>query len=641
MTIPFDGRVKDLMDAASRASTLRQQREAALRRRSNEPPLNNYNDGGIIRPASRMSLDGGGRPASRMGSTVTTAAMADVSIWEEAKKKERIAARIKEEEIRRAEEAKLKAEADEEEVRRLERLDLQQRLANEQSARELAARKLEAETKRLVEMRLENERLERDKSDRLERAEKERLEREKVERDKLADLERRLAEAERAKLEAERLAERALHVEEQLSMERRRSDSPFPKNGGSSRDSRIKATRRPPSQQNEEEDVVADGGSDAGYQRYLLSYHQPSNAVNNDDGESAGGEQEGQSPSLPADEKNSTTSAVPLSKIRANRNRRERSVSHRSLSFSDVDETAMEEVKLTKDEPSLQHIKSLESVNLDDPKYMRSFLTKPCPVGLGTIECSIKRNKTIKNVLFPEYRIYLRSSDGGKTELCLMTSKKRAGSTTSNYLISMGRNDHDRSSESVIGKLRSNFLGTEYHIYDDGKNPEFDESHYDEKNDGGEITDRSEIRCELGAILYAASTTLGAKGPRKMSVCISKVEEYGNPLKVWQPMKKDDESISKFLKTEVGTKEKVMLLENKPPSWNNDVKAYVLNFNGRVTMASVKNFQLCTRDDDGKQIMQFGRVGDDEFNLDVQWPMSLLQAFSIALSSFDSKLGCD
>lgn len=633
-------------DTVSRASTLRQQREAALRRRSNEPPPNNYyNNGTILRPASRMSLDSG-RPTSRMGSTVTTAAMADISIWEEAKKTEKIAARIKEEEIRRAEEAKLKAEADEEEFRRLERLDLQKRLANEQSARELAARKLEAETKRLVEM----ERSERDKSDRLERAEKDRLERDKVERDKLADLERRLAEAERANLEAERLAERALHMEEQLLMERRRSDSPLPKNGSSSRDSRIKARRRTPSQQNEEdnasiEDVVADGGgSDAGYQRYLLSYHQPSIAVNDDDGENGGGVQdiemfseEGESPSLPADEKR-TTSAVPLSKIRANRNRRERSVSHRSLAFSEVDETAMEEVKLMKDEPSLQQIKSLESVNLDDPKYMRSFLTKPCPKGLGTIECCIKRNKTIKNVLFPEYRMYLRD---GKTEVCLMTSKKRAGSTTSNYLISMGRNDHDRSSESVIGKLRSNFLGTEYHIYDDGKNPEFDESHYDEKNDGGEITDLSVIRCELGAILYAASTTLGAKGPRKMSVCISRVDEFGNPLKVWQPMKKDDESISKFLKTEVGTKDEVVLLENKPPTWNNDVKAYVLNFNGRVTLASVKNFQLCSHDDDGKQIMQFGRVGDDEFNLDVQWPMSLLQSFSIALSSFDSKLGCD
>lgn len=635
----------EFSDAALRASTLRQQREAALRRRSIEPPPNNYNDGTIPRPASRMSLDSGGRPKSRMGSTVTTAAMADISIWEEAKKKERIAARIKDEEIRRSGEAKLKAEADDEEVRRLERLDLQKRLANEQSARELAARKLEAETKRLVEMeRSEREKVERDKL-----AEKERSEREKVERDKLADLERRLAEAERAKLEAERLAERALHMEAQLSMERRQSNSPLPMSESSSKDLRIKARRRSSSQQNEEdkasiEDVVADGGgSYAGYQRYLLSYHQPSIAVNDDDGESAGDEQdidlsseEAESPSLPADEKR-TTSAVPLSKIRANRNRRECSVSNRSLSNSDVDERAMEKVKLMNDEPSLQHIKSLESVNLDDPKYMRSFLTKPCPKGLGTIECCIKRNKTIKNVLFPEYRMYLRD---GKTELCLMTSKKRAGSTTSNYLISMGRNDHDRSSESVIGKLRSNFLGTEYHIYNDGKNPELDESHYDEKNDG-EITDLSEIRCELGAILYAASTTLGAKAPRKMSVCISRVDEYGNPVKVWQPMKKDDESISKFLKTEVGTKDKVVLLENRPPTWNNDVKAYVLNFNGRVTLASVKNFQLCSHDDDGKQIMQFGRVDDDEFNLDVQWPMSLLQAFSIALSSFDSKLGCD
>jgi tubby-related protein 1 len=204
----------------------------------------------------------------------------------------------------------------------------------------------------------------------------------------------------------------------------------------------------------------------------------------------------------------------------------------------------------------------------------------------------------------------------------------------------MGRNDHDRNSGSVIGKLRSNFLGTEYHIYDDGKNPEFDESHYDEKNDGGEITDLSEIRCELGVILYAANTSLGAKGPRKMSVYISRVDEYGNPLKVWQPMKKDDESISTCLKTEKSTIDKVVLLENKPPSWNNDVKASVLNFNGRVTMASVKNFQLCTHDNE-KQIMQFGRVGDNEFILDVRWPMSLLQAFSIALSSFDSKLGCD
>ena len=37
----------------------------------------------------------------------------------------------------------------------------------------------------------------------------------------------------------------------------------------------------------------------------------------------------------------------------------------------------------------------------------------------------------------------------------------------------------------------------------------------------------------------------------------------------------------------------VQILKNKPPKWNEQVGAYVLNFNGRVTRASVKNFQLC------------------------------------------------
>lgn len=39
--------------------------------------------------------------------------------------------------------------------------------------------------------------------------------------------------------------------------------------------------------------------------------------------------------------------------------------------------------------------------------------------------------------------------------------------------------------------------------------------------------------------------------------------------------------------------------------------------------------------------MQFGRVGKHEFNMDVQYPMSLFQAFSICLSSFDFKFACE
>lgn len=36
---------------------------------------------------------------------------------------------------------------------------------------------------------------------------------------------------------------------------------------------------------------------------------------------------------------------------------------------------------------------------------------------------------------------------------------------------------------------------------------------------------------------------------------------------------------------------------NKTPVWNEDTQSYVLNFHGRVTQASVKNFQIVHESD--------------------------------------------
>ena len=80
---------------------------------------------------------------------------------------------------------------------------------------------------------------------------------------------------------------------------------------------------------------------------------------------------------------------------------------------------------------------------------------------------------------------------------------------------------------------------------------------------------------------------------------------------------------------------------SKPPRWNDQVGAYVLNFNGRVTMASVRNFQLIEPDEQDAVLLQFGRVGKDEFTLDFRYPLTPFQAFAIALSAFDSKVACD
>ena len=71
------------------------------------------------------------------------------------------------------------------------------------------------------------------------------------------------------------------------------------------------------------------------------------------------------------------------------------------------------------------------------------------------------------------------------------------------------------------------------------------------------------------------------------------------------------------------------------------IKAYVLNFNGRVDKASVKNFQLVDDRDDNKIYLQFGRTSETTFTLDFQWPFSPFQAFAIALSSFDNKFACE
>lgn len=42
-------------------------------------------------------------------------------------------------------------------------------------------------------------------------------------------------------------------------------------------------------------------------------------------------------------------------------------------------------------------------------------------------------------------------------------------------------------------------------------------------------------------------------------------------------------------------------LHNKTPQWNEETQSYVLNFHGRVTQASVKNFQI-VHDNDGESI---------------------------------------
>ena len=59
-------------------------------------------------------------------------------------------------------------------------------------------------------------------------------------------------------------------------------------------------------------------------------------------------------------------------------------------------------------------------------------------------------------------------SDGNKF---LLNGKKRSGNTTSNYMISLDQEKLKKGTNGYLGKVRSNFLGTEFYLYDTGENP--------------------------------------------------------------------------------------------------------------------------------------------------------------------------
>jgi tubby and related proteins len=109
-------------------------------------------------------------------------------------------------------------------------------------------------------------------------------------------------------------------------------------------------------------------------------------------------------------------------------------------------------------------------------------------------------------------------------------------------------------------------------------------------------------------------------------------------------------SLSADLSGLVCPNEAPLVLKNKAPRWHEQLQCWCLNFRGRVTVASVKNFQLVASVDPSlnipavvqeKVILQFGKIGKDVFTMDYRYPLSAFQAFVMCLTSFDTKPACE
>ncbi|KAM3587463.1 uncharacterized protein V6R79_006142 [Siganus canaliculatus] len=262
---------------------------------------------------------------------------------------------------------------------------------------------------------------------------------------------------------------------------------------------------------------------------------------------------------------------------------------------------------------------------LIDVANLEEFVFRPAPRGV-TVKCRITRDKKgMDRGLYPTYFMHMEREDGKR--VFLLAGRKRKKSKTSNYLISVDATDLSREGDSFIGKLRSNLMGTKFTVYDQGTNP---------CKSPGALLEESTTRQELAAICYETNV-LGFKGPRKMTVIIPGMNMNFERV----PVRPQNEQESLLNRWQSHSLDNLIELHNKAPVWNDDTQSYVLNFHGRVTQASVKNFQIVHDNDPDYIVMQFGRVAEDIFTLDYNYPMCALQAFAIGLSSFDSKLACE
>ncbi|XP_021023696.1 tubby-related protein 2 isoform X2 [Mus caroli] len=259
---------------------------------------------------------------------------------------------------------------------------------------------------------------------------------------------------------------------------------------------------------------------------------------------------------------------------------------------------------------------------------MEAYVLLPAPRD-HMVQCRIVRNKHgMDKGMFPSYYLYLEAEDGVAVRSSplghfLLAGRKRKRSKTSNYLISLDPKDMSRNGSNFVGKVRSNVLGTKFTIFDNGVNPE--RSYW--------VPDSARIREELGVVCYETNV-LGFRGPRKMTVILPGMDSRKQRMKV-QPQNDQDSILSRVQK---GAGHGLLLLQNKAPSWSDESGAYVLNFHGRVTRASVKNFQIVHPDEPDHLVLQFGRVAPNIFTMDFRYPLCPLQAFAICLSSFDGKL---
>eukprot|EP00898_Chlorokybus_atmophyticus_P001447 jgi/Chlat1/2302/Chrsp17S02594 len=250
------------------------------------------------------------------------------------------------------------------------------------------------------------------------------------------------------------------------------------------------------------------------------------------------------------------------------------------------------------------------------------FVNSPGPSHM-LLRCEVRQRWKERDV----YDLYL-----SETDAYLLSARRRPWKPTTNVVISA-----DRAASltgSRVAKLRGNFTGTEYVLYDAGDNP---------VRRGGTLKPRA----ELAGVIYTPSLSRVAGGPRHLTVLVPHGAtslrldhaDTGNAPPLTPRSRR--ESVVAMHRARSLREGAVSVLASKGPAWDPLARRWCYDFAGRVMCESKKNFQLETEGgatDGGEVILQFGKQRQDVYALDVSYPVTPLQAFGVALSAIDTKL---
>lgn len=235
-------------------------------------------------------------------------------------------------------------------------------------------------------------------------------------------------------------------------------------------------------------------------------------------------------------------------------------------------------------------------------KELRTFVRTPIKAGV-VVRCYIERSRgSGTNFLSPCYSLCADMEDGSGKEL--ISCRKIMKSKTAHYVFSMRQTDLYRKrkerSRVYLGKLRS-ISSSQYVMYDSGTHERTDtlgpdsiqteDNEYDESEMVNSAVEDAVYKSQLCSIFYHTKTrpTSGLG----MEVCVPAVPSRTNPVpgdlrtdlvKCFEKIRGEGQQNELY-------KNKCFVMQEKKSRYD-PLSSCLVDFQGRATMASVKNFQL-------------------------------------------------